>query len=305
METDLKILNEQYSIPGQLSFQAGPGGLAMAVVQNAFAEGAMTLAGGHVMRYVPTGQQPVLWLSPNASFTIGKAMRGGVPVCWPWFGLHPTDPLERPLHGLVRTMLWSVVGSSALSDGSTEVRMRVSDTPQTLELWPHPFELELVASFGARLKIEWLARNPGSAPYHYTGALHPYYSVSDVHAITIYGLDGVDYLDKTEQNQPHQQEGPLQISGLTDNIYLNTTAAVTIVDPGLKRAIQITKSGSHTTVVWNPDHLDAEMPDVGPGQHRHFVCAEAANAVDDVVSVSPGGEGHLQMEIWAEPREDL
>lgn len=299
MDAQLQTLNEQYAIPGHVTIETGPGGLVTAVIENQHASAMMTLAGGHVMTYTPRGGQPVLWVSPNAAHTIGKAMRGGVPVCWPWFAAHPTEPSTKPLHGFARTSLWEFSGTRALPDGATEVRMLLRDNPQTRALWPHAFELEVTATFGPRLRVAWSARNPGSQPYRYSGALHPYYTVSDIAAVRVEGLDGTDYLDKNEGFQRFRQQGPLRFTGPVDRVFLDTTAEITIHDPGLRRVLHIAKQGSRTSVVWNPDTEDAQMADVGAGQHRFFVCAEAANAVDDIVDVPPGGEGRLAMEIWA------
>ena len=198
-------------------------------------------------------------------------------------------------------MLWSVKGTRALPDGSTEVRMAVSDTPETRSVWPHAFELEVTVRVGAHLWVAWSARSRGDQPFTYTGAMHPYYPVSDIRAITIRGLEGVDYLDKPDGYKRKTQEGALKFSTLTDRIYLDTVSEVVIEDPGWERRLRIAKKGSSTTVVWNPDTGDADMADVGAGQHRFFVCVEPANAVDDQVIVGPEGEGLLEMEIWAEP----
>lgn len=301
MDIHLQDLNDQFAIPNHVNFQTGPGGLATAVIRNAYAKAEMTLAGGHVLTCTPHGEKPLLWISPNASYSLGKAIRGGIPVCWPWFGPHPTDPQKLPVHGLVRTMLWSVKGTRALPDGSTEVRMAVSDTPETRSVWPHAFELEVTVRVGAHLWVAWSARSSGDQPFTYTGAMHPYYPVSDIRAITIRGLEGVDYLDKPDGYKRKTQEGALKFSTLTDRIYLDTVSEVVIEDPGWERRLRIAKKGSSTTVVWNPDTGDADMADVGAGQHRFFVCVEPANAVDDQVIVGPEGEGLLEMEIWAEP----
>lgn len=300
MDSALQQLNEQFAIPGHVSFESRPGGFLMAVIHNSYASATMTLRGGHVMSYTPRGQEPVLWVSPNASWTIGRAMRGGVPVCWPWFGAHPTDPQGKPLHGLVRTMPWTVKSTSALPDGATQVVMQISSTPETFAIWPHGFTLELCATFGAHLDMEWTARNPGSEPYQYTGALHPYYTISNIEAITIHGLDGVEYLDKTDAMKRKTQHGDLRISGPIDSVFLNTTAELVVDDPGLHRKLHIAKRGSHTSVVWNPFEKDALMDDVGAGQHQHFFCAEAANAAQDIITVAPGEAGRLAMEIWVE-----
>lgn len=301
MDVDYQKLNEQHAIPGHLSFHPGPGELCMAVINNAHAAAIITLAGGHVMTYTPHGGKPLLWVSPKSAFEPGKGLRGGVPVCWPWFANQVEDPQNKPGHGLVRTMLWSVESARALPGGETELRLRVSDTPETRAVWPHAFGLELAVTVGPRLRLEWTARNPGSQPFTYTGAFHPYLVVSDVYQVMLRGLEGVDYLDKNDAFARKTQAGPLRFAGPVDNVYLNTTADLAIEDPGLGRTIRIAKSGSHTTVVWNPYHNDARIPDMEPGSHRQFFCAEAANAAEDVITVAPGGQASLVMELWTEP----
>lgn len=301
MDAELQALNTQHAIPGHVSFTTDSNDLVTAVIKNTHAEAAITLLGAHVMSYRPHGQTDVLWTKPNAGPRSPLGMRGGIPVCWPWFAAYPTgDPHARPFHGLVRVLPWTVTSARACPDGATELRLTVRDTQATREFWPHAFELEAILTIGARLRFEWVARNLGAESFDYTGALHPYFRISDIRAITIFGLEHTDYLDKTDQHRRKTQSGPLQINQETDGIFLNTTNEITIQDPGLMRSIHIAKEGSHTTVVWNPDEKDSLLPDVGPGQHRYFVCAEAANAAEDVVSVAPGGEARLAMTVWTE-----
>ncbi len=309
MQSQIEYLNARFAIEGHVYFDSEPEGLVAAVIENNCASARMTLAGGHVMRYSPRGQDgtpgtPVLWVSPNAHYIVGKAMRGGAPICWPWFGPHPTDPERHPLHGLVRQMLWDVTGTRALADGATEVAMRTAATPQTLEQWPHTFELEIRAVFGAQLLLEWTVRNTGSEPFCYTGAIHPYYVVSDAYDISIHGLENTDYMDKNANFERKTQPGsPIRVDGPIDRVYIDTVNEVVIDDPGLRRKLHISKTGSRTTVVWNPYHADALMDDVGKGQHRNFVCAEAANALEDAVTVAPGAEARMSMQIWSEEYE--
>lgn len=294
-----QTLNEQYGIAGHVQIQAGPGGLAAVVVENKHASALIMLAGGHVARYQPKKQEPVLWVSPNAVFETGKAIRGGVPVCWPWFGQHPADS-SKPMHGFVRTMLWDVAGTRALEDGSTEVRLFVVDTPETLALWPHPFQLEIIVTVGPALRVELTACNTGSEPFTYTAGLHPYFQVSDIDRIRITGLEGASYLDKEDGFQRKPGEGTLRITGPVDRVYTGTERDMVIHDEGYERAIRIHKSGSRTSVVWNPGENAARMPDVGAGNARTFVCAETVNAVDDTVTVAPGQEARLGMEVTVE-----
>jgi D-hexose-6-phosphate mutarotase len=300
MDTDIQSLHLRYAIPGHVSFHIGQGGLLTAAVQNTHAQATVTLAGAHVMAYALCGEPQVLWASPAAAHSIRNAMRGGVPICWPWFAELAGDPKNMPMHGLVRTMVWELTATRACPDGSTELRMSVCDTPATRALWPHAFELEVVITIGSKLRIEWIARSPAGESYTYTGALHPYFTISDIRAITIRGLEQTDYLDKTDQFRRKTQFGPIRFVDETDRIYLNTKANIAIEDPGLNRTIRIAKEGSRTSVVWNPDDTDALMDDVGAGQHCCFVCVEAANAAEDVVTVAAGKEARLAMEIWTE-----
>ncbi len=297
--TEIQSLQEQFTIPGHVTISAGAGGLATVEVANAFATGSMTLAGAHVMSYRPRNHaaQDVFWMSPNSAHIVGKAMRGGIPVCWPWFAAHPTEPQTKPVHGFARTSLWTLAGTCVLSDTTTEIRMRLTDSPQTRQLWPFAFNLEMIVQFGERLSVTLCVRNPGDTSFIYTGALHTYFNVSDVNQISISGLEGTDYLDKTDAFARKHQAGALKITGWTDRIYLNTTSACVIHDPGFQRQIRVEKEGSHTTVVWNPAEKTVDFPDVGVGNEKHFICVETANADQEMITVQPGVEAQLTTHI--------
>lgn len=257
------------------------------------------------MSYRPRGNHEVLWGSPSAAFEISNAMRGGIPVCWPWFADHHVDPIGMPIHGIARTQRFNVIATRMLTDGGVQVCLAIEDSPATLPLWPYAFKLDVTITVSSFLSVEWTAHNPGDRPYHYTGALHPYFFVSNVRDLTLHGLEGTDYLDKYDQNRRKHQDGPVSFHASIDNVYVSTTSDMAIEDPGFRRTIHLRKHGSRTSVVWNPGLDDAAMPDVGAGQHPFFVCVEAANAANDVVTVMPGEQGKLGMEIecenWKQP----
>jgi glucose-6-phosphate 1-epimerase len=292
------LLNQQYALPGHVQFQSGPGGLVTAVVENDFCHAAVTLAGAHVISYQPKGRTDVFWMSPNSAYSVGKPIRGGIPVCWPWFGPHPFDPHNQPMHGFARISMWTVNSTCALQDGSTEVRLGLHNNQQSIAMWPHAFELELVLTFGTILDVDLLVRNPGEQAFQYNAALHHYFQVSDVRKISISGLEDTDYLDKVENFARKHQDGAVVITAQTDRIYLDTINECVIEDPGLRRAIHIAKAGSRTTVVWNPAERAAQMLDIGAGNENVFVCVETANAADDIVEVPAGAERHLTARIW-------
>jgi glucose-6-phosphate 1-epimerase len=242
-----------------------------------------------------------LWASRHSYFTPGKAIRGGIPVCWPWFASHPADP-GKPAHGFARTSQWSVLDSELTSEGAIRLRLGLTDATATRALWPHPFQLELRVTVGAALQVELLIRNPGDTTFTCTDALHSYFSVSDNTNVTITGLESTAYLDKVAGNQRREQSGPITISGETDRVYLDTSADCLIIDPGWQRQIRVAKQGSRTTVVWNPWAEKArQMADFGAEEYRQMVCVETANAADEVITVPAGGEHGLQTTISIEP----
>jgi D-hexose-6-phosphate mutarotase len=269
----------------------------MAELQNHHATPLVAVQGAHIARFQPRGAEPVLWVSRLSSYAAGKAIRGGIPVCWPWFAQHPTDP-TRPFHGFARTAMWQVRGTSVLEGDVVQLRLGLKESDATFALWPHAFDLELVATVGAELRVELIARNPGDAPFIVGGALHSYFQVGDLTRVAIRGLEGCSYIDKVDGGQQKVQEGPITISAETDRIYLDTTAECAIDDPALGRQIRVGKSGSRTTVVWNPWIEKARiMADCGDEEYLNFVCVETTNAVDDVFEVAPGGEHRLVQTI--------
>jgi glucose-6-phosphate 1-epimerase len=297
--TDIQSLNDSFAITEHISFEGSPGGWAIAEIRNAHAAATVSLYGGQALTFQPHGHAPVLWASGHNLYRAGKAIRAGIPICWPWFGPHPTDTAQ-PAHGFVRAAIWSVLSVAALADGATQIRMRVRDRDLPEGRWPHAFDLRCVVTVGVELRVELIVRNPGDAPYTYSGALHSYFSVSDIGAITIHGLDGCDYLDQLD-GQRKTQRGPITIGAETDRVYLDTTATCVIDDPGLGRRIRVAKSGSHSTVVWNPWAEKAQrLADFGDEEYHDMVCVETANAASDTVTVAPGGEHRLVAVIGVE-----
>ena len=298
---DLEALNDQFGIHDYLAFVAGPGdGLPLAEIRSKHAAALVAVNGAQVARYQPHGAEPLLFVSRESVYGPGKSIRGGIPVCWPWFAAHPSDP-SKPFHGFARTRMWQVRGSAVLEDDQVQLRLGLADDDATREIWPYAFDLELVATIGAKLRVELVARNTGEAPSTVGGALHTYFLVGDVARIAIEGLDGCAYIDKVDGGARSVQAGPVTIAGEVDRIYLDTADACVIDDPALGRRVRIAKSGSNTTVVWNPwvDKAKA-MPDCADDEYRAFVCVETVNAVDDVVTLAPGGEHRLELVIALE-----
>ncbi len=300
---DLSALNTRFAIPGHVRFKEGPGGLAVAEIANTHAESMIALQGAHVMTWQPRGQEPVLWLSRHGKFAPGKSIRGGVPICWPWFGPHATDA-SLPGHGFARTVMWEVKETGAQPDGATFLRFGLIETDAIRAQWPHSSSVELLVTVGAELKAELLTRNSGGASFQLGEAFHTYFHISDVADMAIRGLEGCAYLDKVDGFSRKIQQGAVVIGSEVDRVYLDTGADCLIDDRGLKRRIRIAKRNSRSTVVWNPWTEKAEkMGDFGPQGHRGMVCVETANALDNVVTVTPDAEHGLLAVISVEALE--
>jgi D-hexose-6-phosphate mutarotase len=292
-QVDLGALNAQFGIPGQLRFVDGPGGLAVAEVSNSHASATIALQGAHVMTWAPRRAQPVIWLSKFARFAPGKSIRGGAPICWPWFGPHATES-KFPGHGFARTVMWEVAGTERLRDDRTRITFKIVQDDATKAQWPHASEALNIFTVGAALEIELITRNTGSSAFTVGDAFHTYFEVSDIRDCRIHGLGGLPYLDKVDGGKKKQQAGAVTIGAEVDRIYLDSVADVLIDDPGYNRRIRVAKRGSKSSVVWNPWVEKAnKMGDFGPNGFLNMVCVESTNADADVVQIPAGGEHRL------------
>ncbi|MDD5297877.1 MAG: D-hexose-6-phosphate mutarotase [Rhodocyclaceae bacterium] len=290
MATSISELNQRFALPGLLAFGEGPGGLTVARVTSPQGEAMISLSGGHVMTWNPAGEKPVLWLSGYATFAPSKSIRGGVPVCWPWFGPHASEA-GFPGHGFARTVPWSVVASEASPDGRVKLTLELEQSEATRALWPHAGSVQSVISVDRELSLSLVTRNLGTETFVLGEALHTYFAVGDVRQAPIHGLSGCTFLDKVDGGIRKTQDGAIVIGSEVDRVYVDTEADCTIDDASMGRRIRIRKSGSRSTVVWNPWSAKAEkMGDFGPDGHLGMVCVETGNALENAVSVAPGGE---------------
>lgn len=287
-------LQARHGRPGRVSFKAADDGAPLIEVTHPQARALISLKGAQVLSFVPAGGIDLLWVSPCARTAGPDAMRGGIPVCWPWFAAHPSDT-AKPMHGFVRTAVWDVVDTSELSgEGAARIILSLATSAVHQDLWPHTATVQLTIEVGERLTMALETTNTGDTTFDLTEALHTYFKVSDVHRARILGLDGVDYLDKVDGFVRKRQLGPVMFNGEVDRIYVGTTSATVIEDLGLGRRITIAKGGSASTVVWNPAHeRGARMPDVGPLGWRDFVCVETTNAGPDIIRLKPGASHTL------------
>lgn len=284
----LTELNQRFAISNHVQFKEIADGIIIAEVSNQHANSNIALQGAHIATWQPRGQEPVIWLSPYAKFAPGKSIRGGVPICWPWFGPHATDS-KLPGHGYARTVMWEVLETRALADGSTFLRFGLIETDATRAQWPHASSAQLEVTVGKALRVELVTQNNSQEAFILGEALHTYFQISDVAQMTLRGLEGCDYLDKVGEPARRTQQGGIVIESEVDRVYVDTPTDCVIEDKGLKRAIRIAKTGSRSTVVWNPWTEKAnKMGDFGENGFRGMVCVESANAFDNLVTVKPG-----------------
>ncbi len=290
-------LNDTFSFKQgnhSLCFKAGENDIPVVEIQNDQASATISLQGAQVLSWVPAGEDEVIWLSRDASFAPGKSVRGGIPICWPWFGAHAADAAY-PAHGFARTSLWQVIDTQPLASGETQITFRL-DTRQMNDsiqsMWPLATVVEFCLTIGKTLIMTLTTLNHSEEVITIGQALHTYFAVDDVRHTSVYGLEDRDYLDKTDGFKRKIQDGPVVIGEEVDRVYLQTADDIVIDDK--KRKVSITKQGSQSTIVWNPWQVVAEkMGDLGQDGYLKMLCVESANAAEDTVTISPGEEYSL------------
>ena len=280
-------VNQRHGIAGIAEVVTGNGGLPKVRVTSRAATGEIYLHGAHVTSWSPEGAEEVLFLSSASKWKDGMAIRGGVPICFPWFG-DKADDRSAPAHGFVRTKSWSLESIASSTDAVTVNMSTVSDET-TKRWWPADFRAVYRASFGAELKLELEVHNMDSRAVHFEEALHAYFKVGDVRSARMKGLDAVHYLDKTDHYRERVQQGDVEITSETDCVYLDTECPLELSDPVLGRHIHVAKQNSRTTVIWNPWSEKAKaMSDLGSDQWTEMLCIETSNVLAYAMEAAPG-----------------
>jgi glucose-6-phosphate 1-epimerase len=287
-------------LPSGVVLQPGAGNLDRVAIDVPECTGEIYLHGAHVTGWTPRGGRPVIWMSGASAFAPGRPIRGGIPLCFPWFGPHPANA-ALPAHGFARLVPWALEGVRREGE-SIRVTLGLRTGTEWQDAWPHRCALTCMVDFGARLAVELAVRNVGDSSCTFDEALHTYFGVGDVRQVAVEGLAGTTCVDKTRGGE-RRVEGiePIRFTGETDRVYLGIETAATIVDAAWQRRIVVRKHGSRTTVVWNPWIAKARaMPDFGDDEWPAMVCVETANALDDAITLPPGGEHRLRAEIHVE-----
>lgn len=282
-------------LPASVSLSEAIPGYPVLTIHHATCHARVALNGAHVMEWAPVGHSPVLYLSSEAVLEPGKPIRGGIPVCWPWFNAHPGDS-TKPMHGFARNRQWSLHRANE-SDEGVKLSFVLCNDGSTHDLWPHGFEAHVTMLLGAKLDISLETVNTGDAPFELTEALHTYLTVGDIKQVVVKGLDDTAYLDTVGERTMRHQTGDITFDQEVDRQYVSS-GTITVEDPALGRTLTIEKSGSGTTVVWNPwIEKSKRLGDLPDEAFNQFLCIEAANTGDAVVTVAPGERHILQTVI--------
>ena len=253
--------------------------------------GCISLYGGHVLEWAPKGAKPVLFTSPNMAFKQGKALRGGIPLCWPWFGKN-TEDASLPSHGVARTALWQLAKQEEDEDGTVRLLLAL---PPAAELMP---SAALAIEMGRTLTLSLMTLDvPRSMPF--SAALHTYFAVSNYEKVAVTGLEECAFTEFADDPQDHAED-PLIPAGHIDRIYcpVDEHSEITIHDPAWGRSIRITRAGSGSAVVWNPGAKLAEgMGDLGAGNERGFLCVETTAVPTENIMLRCGDTHELTMHV--------
>ncbi len=290
-------LNRQFAIAGIAAVVVGNGGLPKVRITTPASSADIYLHGAQVTSWKPQSEEEVIFLSEQAQWADGRAIRGGIPICFPWFRSKADDP-HAPAHGFVRTRQWHLDAITKSDADSVTVACSTESDESTNSWWPHPFRLVHRITIAQTLALELIVTNTGNAPFRFEEALHTYFKVRQVQNVSVRGLDHAVYLDNTDGNRRKIQSGDVAFTSSTDSAYMNTQGPVDVIDSALSRVLRTEKGNSSTTIVWNPwQQGTASLKDLGKDEWSQMVCVEASNILDFAVSLAPGEQHILRATI--------
>jgi glucose-6-phosphate 1-epimerase len=293
----LHDLRARFSQDG-VAFDTGEGGLPMVKVATDRAFATIALHGAQVLSFRPVREREILWRSRLAIYREGIPLRGGIPICWPWFGNRADG--GGPAHGFARRCTWRLIGVEVVGH-DVVLRLDLVDDAATRSLWPYAFRLVCTIVVGRRLEVALRVINTDRRPFSWSGALHSYFALGDVRQARIHGLAGTAYIDHARNHTRHRDPAEwLTIDGEIDRVYLGVDAPCRLEDRVWERRLQIDKRGAASTVVWNPWICKAAfLADFAPDEWPHMICIESGNVAEDAVELAPGQAHELATVIGA------
>ena len=295
--SDEATLNRLRSLAGSAELVQGNGRLPKLRIKCKSASAEIYLYGAQVTSWKPAGEEEVLFLSEKAHWEEGRAIRGGIPVCFPWFRAKGDDP-KAPAHGFVRTKIWRFDSLTEAPEDSVTIGLSTESDDATRRWWPFDFRLEYQITVGRELSLDLTMRNTGKSALRFEEALHTYFSIGDVERAAVRGLDGVEYLDNRDGNRRKMQSGDLRLTAQTHNAYVDARGEVEISDPVRRRRLRTRKHNSSSTIVWNPWTDGAtSLADLGGDEWQRMLCVEGGNILDSAVLLKPDETHTMGAEI--------
>lgn len=263
----------------------------MLVVENSLGRAVISLQGAHLMSFQPAGNPEMLWISPKCVLQAGKPIRGGIPLCLPWFGPSADGKLQ---HGFGRIMEWSPVAVEACADGATRVVLVLAGDASVTALWPHAFRFRLEAVVGTSLKLTLNAANLSATAAPFAFAFHTYFAVPNIADVRVAGLDNATFIDDADKMARKVQHGEVAITAFTDRVYLDVPAVQVLKIPAGNVQIE---SSARCAVVWNCWDNDKNVADIGEGNHIGYICVERCDVADRAVTIPAGGNYKVAMTL--------
>jgi D-hexose-6-phosphate mutarotase len=281
---------KNHEIPGRVTIFPGKGGLPAIRVETDWSTAEIYQHGAHVTGFQKKGEAPLLFMSEASAFDPEKPIRGGVPLIFPWFGARE----GMAMHGFARLAEWDLLETLAPPDGSVRLHFRLPSEDE--------FEVDFVVTVGKSLIMELSVTNTGASDFSFETCLHTYFQIAAIDKIHITGLQGTRYRDQLLATELTEESEAIRFSGEVDRVYQDTTATVEIHDPALHRTILVRKTGSKSTVVWNPWIAKSQrMPDFGDDEYLRMVCVESGNVRENAITLPPGGRAVLTVELDSVP----
>ena len=280
-------------------------------IENQQATATVFLQGAQLSHYQRNNEAPIIWCSSHCDYQQGKPLRGGIPICWPWFGdlnynsamvkqLIPASDSAYPAHGFARNRNWQLASIENIHSGLTRVHLTLTIAADEEPLWPYATSLSLTIDIGASLTVCLRVINNDQQPVSYSAALHSYFAIANIDQVAINGLQGLPYIDCTDNWSEHSQQGTLSIDREIDRIYTSSDSTLTIEDIAEQRALSVQSKGSNTVVVWNPwQQKSSQLTHFSAEDYQHMLCIETARAGTDFVTLNTGEEHQLTVTIDA------
>ncbi len=266
-------------------------GLPLIYVQTSLCSAVIAIQGAQLLEFSTISGQPLLWLSPNCNFTPGVALRGGVPICLPWFGVNAQDP-KKPKHGFARNETWELKSANLLDDGAAELIFSFASKANAL--FEFNFTSELKMTLGNSAKLELKITNTDSNPFDCSWALHSYHPVLSLSAVCVKGLAGKMYLDNLENYAEKLQAEDVNFPSEVDRVFYNVDNSLTIIGAP---NIAITHHNCPSVIVWNPGANAATIADIGAGNEQGYICVERGAVLNEKWSLTAGESKRAWMEL--------